>query len=153
MINEIKQVSKLKMNIEKFDIRDYDEVSNLWLGTAGIGLRSVDDSRDGVAKFLERNPNTSFVAKINGEIVGVILCGDDGRRGHIYHMAVKGNVRKQGIGRILVDEVIKALRKEGITRVALCVYNNNKVGNEFWERVGFNKRDDLFYRDMTIIDQ
>jgi len=93
---------------------------------------------------------TNFVAEVNNAIVGVILCGNDGRRGYIYHTIVKFNCRKQGIGKALVEAAINALKEEIIYKVALVIFSNNDLGNSFWESVGFTKRDDLIYRNMSI---
>ena len=131
-------------------IEDYDEVYNLWSGTTGMGMHSLDDSLEGITKFLTRNPNISFVAEINDQIMGVILCGHDGRRGYIYHMAVKPDYRKRGIGKALVTATLDALKKEQINKVALVVFNTNELGNKFWENIGFEKRDDLIYRNISI---
>ena len=138
------------MIIQKFDIKNYNEVYTLWENTTGMGMRNLDDSKEGISKFLERNPNTNFVAKVDKEIVGVILCGNDGRRGYIYHMAVRENFRKQGIGKMLVDKTIDALKQEGINKVALVLFDTNQIGNAFWEKIGFEKREDLIYRNMSI---
>lgn len=138
------------MTIRKLDIRDYDDVYAMWTQTDGIGLRSLDDSREGIEKFLFRNPNTNFVAVNQGEVVGVILCGHDGRRAYIYHAAVLKDYRKKGIGKKLVYEVLKALKSEEIHRVALLVFKDNNIGNAFWESIGFEERTDLCYRNMSI---
>lgn len=138
------------MTIRKLDIRDYDSVYAMWTRTDGMGLRSLDDSREGIEKFLFRNPNTNFVAVNQGEVVGVILCGHDGRRAYIYHAAVLKDYRKKGIGKKLVYEVLKALKSEEIHRVALLVFKDNNNGNAFWESIGFEERTDLCYRNMSI---
>ena len=96
---------------------DYEEIFNLWKSTGGMGLRSLDDSQQGISAFLKRNPTTNFVAIDNDEIVGTILCGHDGRRGYIYHTVVKERYRNQGIATKLIEAAISALQQEGITRV------------------------------------
>lgn len=138
------------MDILLMKIADYEEVYKLWKNTEGMGLRSLDDSRDGIMTFLNRNPNTNFVCKENNKVVGVILSGHDGRRGYIYHLAVSQKYRKKGIGKILVEKVICALKTEGIKKIALVVFDANESGNAFWESVGFIKREDLVYRNFTI---
>lgn len=129
---------------------DYDEVYALWLATPGMGLNDIDDSREGIEKYLSRNPNTCFVAEDGGQIAGVILSGHDGRRGYINHLAVGMANRRQGIGRALLGRAMEALEGEGIHKVALVVFKRNQTGNAFWEACGFSCRDDLSYRNKSI---
>lgn len=131
-------------------IEDYNAVYHLWSATAGMGMRSLDGSPAGITKFLNRNPNTCFVAEFDNQIVGVILCGQDGRRGYIYHTAVRPDFRKRGIGKALVNITLESLKKEQINKVALAVFANNSLGNEFWEHMGFEMRDDLVYRNISL---
>jgi ribosomal protein S18 acetylase RimI-like enzyme len=133
-------------------IDDYDQVYELWLSTPGMGLNDVDDSKAGIAKYIKRNPNTCFVAKENQKVIGVILSGHDGRHGYIYHTAVAVCKRNNGIGAALVDAAINALAQEGISKVALVAFSKNTVGNAFWERKGFEQRNDLTYRNKAIVD-
>jgi len=138
------------MQIQKMTIDDYDNVYNLWLSTPGVGLNNLDDSRDGIEKYLKRNPNTSFVTRENGKLTGVILSGHDGRRGFIYHTAVDVSHRNKGIGKKLVEAALNALQKEGINKVAFVVFKQNETGNAFWEKLGFDERTDLVYRNRII---
>lgn len=138
------------IDIRLMTLNDYDVVYSLWMGTAGMGMRTLDDSREGIARFLTRNPNTCFVAETDGAIIGVILCGHDGRRGYIYHTAVIPQYRKHGIGRRLVDSTLAALKSEGIHKVALVVFGTNEVGNVFWQSIGFSVREDLIYRNLSL---
>ena len=138
------------MEINVMTIDDYEDVFELWSETEGMGLRSLDDSKDGIDSFIKRNPRTNFICRDKDEIVGSILCGNDGRRGYIYHTAVKVSYRRKGIARELVDLVIESLKKEDIKKVALVVYSNNKDGNKFWESLGFKLRSDLSYRNLEI---
>jgi len=131
---------------------DYESVYQLWLNTPGMGLNTLDDSIEGISKYLDRNPGTCFVAEKDDEIVGVIMGGHDGRRGFIYHLAVKIIERDRGIGSKLVDHVMDALEKEGIHKVALVVYGKNDIGNMFWENIGFTTREDLVYRNKNITE-
>lgn len=131
-------------------IEDYEKVYDLWIHTEGMGLNTTDDSKEGIAKYLLRNPNTCFVAEENGELVGVIMSGHDGRRGFIHHMTVKTEYRNKGIGSKLVNLALTALEQEGIHKVALVVFEDNILGNTFWEKVGFTVRDDLLYRNKNI---
>ncbi len=138
------------MKIRKMVIADYDEVYALWMSCVGMGLNNIDDSKDGIEKFLKRNPDTCLVAETENKIVGVILTGNDGRRGYIYHTAVNPQFRKQGIARKLVDNAIQELEQCGINKVALVVFDRNENGNAFWEKLGFTVREDLIYRNKSI---
>lgn len=136
--------------IQNMTIDDYESVYDLWISTPGMGLNDVDDSREGIERFLNRNPHTCFVAKDEERTVGVIIAGSDGRRGYIYHTAVRVECRRQGIGTRLVDAALEALKNEGIMKAALVVFSRNKLGDDFWEQQGFAKREDLNYRNRAI---
>lgn len=138
------------MEIRVMTIDDYDKVYDLWMATPGMGLNNLDDTREGIDKYLKRNPNTCFVALDNDRVIGVIVAGNDGRRGYIYHTAVHPDFRFQGIGRELVNAALDALSDEGINKVALVAFVTNENGNRFWERMGFTTREDLVYRNKTI---
>ena len=140
------------MNIRLMNITDYDRVYSLWLSCKGMGLNDLDDSREGIERFLIRNPETCFVAECDGAVVGVIIAGNDGRRGYIYHTAVMPEYRGRGIGKALVGRALSALKECGINKVALVVFDRNEVGNLFWEREGFTKRDDLVYRNKALAE-
>lgn len=129
---------------------DYDGVRDLWMGIKGFAIRSIDDSRKGVEAFLRRNPATSVVAEIDGEIVGAILCGHDGRYGHLYHVCVKKEFRRLGIGKGMVVFCMQALHNEKINKIALIAFTSNDVGNAFWHKVGWKQRKDLNYYDFTL---
>lgn len=138
------------MHIRLMTIADYEAVYALWLSCKGMGLNDVDDSREGIEKYLSRNPNTCFVAQAEGRIAGVILSGHDGRRGFIHHTAVHPDCRKMGMGKMLVDTALSALKEEGISKVALVVFSHNESGNAFWEKMGFTERQDLAYRNLAL---
>ena len=131
-------------------IDDYQQVYSLWLSCKGMGLNSLDDSKEGIQKFLKRNPETCFVAEDKAEIFGAIMAGNDGRRGYIYHTAVKQEFQGNGTGTALANTAMKALEECGINKVALVVFDRNHTGNTFWEKQGFSARDDLVYRNKTI---
>ena len=131
---------------------DYDAVYALWLATPGMGLNTIDDSRDGIEKYLRRNPTTSFVAEENGEIIGVIIVGHDGRRGFIHHTAVSAKERRRGIGAELTERALSALKAEGIAKVQLVCFAENEIGNSFWENRGFTAREDLILRNRSIME-
>jgi len=140
------------MFYRKMVIDDYDKVYSLWISCAGMGLNNLDDSKEGIDKFLKRNPDTCFVAIDNETIIGVIMVGNDGRRGYIYHTSVDPNYRMKGIGKTLVNTALDALFKLGINKVALVVFERNRIGNEFWKKIGFTKRNDLVYRNKTLVE-
>ena len=131
----------------------YDQLHALWLSTPGMGLNNLDDSREGVARFIARNPHTSFVATDKGfNVIGAIMCGHDGRRGYIYHACVRADRQGEGIGRALVEAALDALKAEGIHKVALVVFDRNEKGNAFWEKLGFTAREDLLYRNRALTE-
>jgi N-acetylglutamate synthase len=138
------------MQIQKMVIEDYDDVYNLWTRTPGMGLNNLDDSKQGIEKYLKRNPNTCFVAREDGELIGVLLSGHDGRRAYIHHTAVDVSHRNTGVGRRLVETALNALQEEGINKVAFVVFKKNEIGNAFWEKLGFEERTDLVYRNKVI---
>lgn len=140
------------MNIEYkvMTASDYDGVYELWTNTPGMGINSTDDSREGIEKYIKRNPTTSFVALVEEKIVGAILAGHDGRRGFIQHIAVLSEFRKHGIASTLVDRAMNALEEEGIHKVALLAFKKNELGNRFWDKMEFTVREDVYYRNKNI---
>lgn len=140
------------MNIEYkvMTAGDYDGVYELWTNIPGMDINSTDDSREGVEKYLKRNPTTSFVALVDGKIVGAILAGHDGRRGFIQHLAVLPEFRKHGIASALVDRAMNALEEEGIHKAALLAFKKNELGNGFWDKMEFIVREDVYYRNKNI---
>ena len=138
------------MQVRKMLISDYENVYSLWLNTPGMGLNDIDDSKEGIGRYLQRNPTSCFVAEKDGEIAGVILSGHDGRRGLIYHMAVKVSERRQGIGDALLNHAIEALKNEGIAKVYVIIYKDNIVGNNFWAKQGFILSDVTQYLSKEI---
>lgn len=140
------------MNIRVMTINDYEEVYALWLSCKGMGLNNLDDSKEGIRKFLKRNPETCFVTETNNKIVGVIIVGNDGRRGYIYHTAVHPDYRHHKIATQLVNQAMLTLKSIGINKVALVVFDRNTVGNAFWEQLRFTVRDDLVYRNLSLTD-
>lgn len=131
---------------------DYDALHALWMSTPGMGLNTTDDSREGIARYLRRNPDTCFVAEQNGQLTGAIMAGHDGRRGYIYHTCVRADRQGEGIGRALVEAALDALKAEGIHKVALVVFDRNEKGNAFWEKLGFTPREDLVYRNRSLTE-
>ncbi len=140
------------LGIRPMTIADYDQLHALWLATPGMGLNDLDDSREGIARFIARNPHTSFVAEQDDRLIGAIMCGHDGRRGYIYHTCVRADRQGEGIGRALVEAALDALKAEGIHKVALVVFDRNEKGNAFWEKMGFTVREDLVYRNRALTE-
>ena len=136
--------------IRVMTIDDYDGVYALWKKIKGFGIRSIDDSREGVERFLKRNPTTSVVAVEDGKVVGSILCGHDGRRGCLYHVCVDEAYRRHGIGKDMVVYAMKALQDEKINKVSLIAFTQNDIGNAFWYTIGWTVRLDLNYYDFTL---
>lgn len=140
------------IQIQPFEIEKYEKVYNLWMSCKNMGFNNVDDSLSGITKLVKKNPNTCFVAVKEGEIVGTILAGNDGRRGYVYHLCVCEKCRKQGIGKMLVDAMLEGMRQEGISKVALVVFAYNDTANSFYEKIGFIKRNDLYYRNISLVE-
>ena len=138
------------MNIREMKIEDYDQIFALWKTIKGFGIRSVDDSREGIERFLKWNPGLSVVAEEEGQIVGAILCGSDGRRGCLYHVCVHKAYRRQGIGKTMVVWCMGKLKELQINKVSLIAFTQNDVGNAFWKEIGWTKREDLNYYDFTL---
>ena len=139
-----------KVSIRVMTMEDYDKVYELWMSISGFGIRSIDDSKEGVERFIRRNPTTRMVAVCGEELIGAILCGHDGRRGCLYHVCVKENYRKHGIGQQLVEACLDALREEHINKVNLIAFKKNEVGNRFWKGLGWDYRDDVNYYECVL---
>lgn len=139
--------------IRLMTIDDYENLIEMWKQTLNMGLRSLDDSKEGITIFLERNPNTNFVAYEDDKIIGAILSGHDGRRGYIYHTVVLSEYRRRGIASDLVNMVVEALQKEDITRVCLNVMETNEQGKKFWIDKGWEKKDFLGFYSKSITDK
>jgi N-acetylglutamate synthase len=122
----------------EFFISDYDAALQLWERVEGLEIAEGDD-RESVACFLARNPGLSRVATDGAAIVGVALCGHDGRRGYIYHLAVDPAYQARGLGKRLMDECISGLRQAGLKRALILVANDNPRGREFWRRCGWEE--------------
>ncbi len=136
--------------VRSMQIEDYDQVYALWMTIHGFSIRTIDDSREGVERFLKRNPGISVVAEMDGRVVGAILCGHDGRRGCLYHVCVHEAYRMHGIGRAMVVHCMNALQQEGINKVSLIAFTKNDIGNAFWKQIGWTKREDLNYYDFVL---
>lgn len=138
------------MEIRTMVINDYSMVYELWMSIKNFSIRSIDDSEEGIRRFLIRNPDTSVVAIEGGKVVGTILCGHDGRRASFYHVCVAEEYRKHGIGRKMTTFALDALKNEGINKVSLIAFKSNELGNNFWKTSGWTYRDDITYYDYTL---
>lgn len=146
-----KDTDKLGFSVRTMAIEDYEGLRALWMSIRGFAIRSIDDSREGVERFLRRNPSSSVVAvDKDGIIIGGILCGHDGRRGCLYHVCVREDCRRRGIGKAMVVHCMNALKAEEINKVSLIAFTANDVGNAFWNRIGWTRREDLNYYDFTL---
>jgi phosphinothricin acetyltransferase len=137
------------ISITPFNIENFDAIIRLWDQCEGVGLSSAD-SGEKIEGFLIQNPGMSFIASRDGRIVGTILAGHDGRRGYIYHLAVLPELRRQGIGRSLVDRSLQALQGAGIQKCHLFVFQNNKTGIAFWRSIDWAERTDLKVMSRVI---
>ncbi len=129
--------------IRQMTIEDYEEVYELWCKIQGFALRSIDDSKEGITRFLERNKGNSVVAVLDDKIVGTILCGHDGRQAAFYHVCVDQEYRMRGIGKSMAVRAIQELQKDGISKVSLRAFVTNNGGNAFWNEMGWTKRSDM----------
>jgi ribosomal protein S18 acetylase RimI-like enzyme len=139
----------VSVEIFPFTMQDYPEVIALWQTTEGMGLSSAD-SAERIAAYLQHNPGMSFVARLNGELVGAVLSGHDGRRGYLHHLAVRADRRGQGTGSLLVERCLAALKLAGIEKCHLFVYKDNSSGQEFWRKVGWVERVELVVMSKDI---
>lgn len=139
-----------KTVVRVMTMEDYEQVHQLWMEIHGFGIRSLDDSKEGVERFLKRNPTTSMVTLMDGKIVGAILCGHDGRRGCLYHVCVQESYRKHGIGQQMVKACLAALQEEKINKVNLIAFRKNEVGNRFWQSLGWKFKGDVNYYEYII---
>jgi ribosomal protein S18 acetylase RimI-like enzyme len=132
------------MKITTMKIGDYDEIYSLWKNTEGMGLHALDvDSKEGISRYLKRNRGMSFIARDKNKLVGTVLCGTDGRRGYLFHLAVDKDCRKQGIGKAIVDRALSKLASVGISKCVIFVFEQNTSGKQFWEHIGWTYRPEL----------
>lgn len=139
----------MSVEIREMTMADYDAMLALWQISEGIGLSNAD-SRDNIASYLQRNPGLSFVAYDSDQLVGTVLCGHDGRRGYLHHLAVSTSHRYQGIGRRLAEQALTMLQCQGIEKCHLFVIKNNREALAFWKQIGWKKRSDLLLMSKTI---
>lgn len=143
----------MDFQIRTMEEKDYDDVYKLWTTIHGFAMRSLDDSKEGVTRVLRRNPGLSVVAVSDGKIVGSILVGHDGRRACFYHVCVHEDYRKHGIGKAMASEAMVRLKEEGINKIQLVAFKENKLGNGFWQAEQWIMRDDLNVYDFVLNEE
>jgi ribosomal protein S18 acetylase RimI-like enzyme len=139
----------MSYDLRELTIDDFESVYAVWAGSEGIGLSDAD-SKEGIKRFLVRNPGLSFVALDGDQIVGAALCGHDGRRGYIHHLAVITTHRKRGIGKSLVSRCVFALMQIGISKCHLFVFDENQDAINFWQNVGWTQRVELMMMSQHL---
>jgi len=144
----------MKVDITELSIADYDEAASFWKGIQEVGLDDAN-SRDMMRTYLERNPGMSFVARHKGEIAGAVLCGHDGRRGYLHHLAVLPAYRKKGIGSALVNRCLTALAAVGIRKCNIFIFADNIEGKAFWQKTGWREYEgiDLMFKYVEQHDR
>jgi len=128
---------------------DYRGAVSLWRSLPGLGLSGADEETQ-IHKFLDQNPDTCFVAIVNGKVIGTVLGGNDGRRGYLYHLAVDLKYQKSGIGKILVRRCLDSLRASGLQKCHIFVISDNAEGIKFWEHNGWTLRNDILVMSMDL---
>ena len=132
---------------------DFEEVHALWMQINGFAIRSIDDSKEGILRFIKRNPTTSIVAVAEDHIIGYILCGHDGRQGCFYHVCVAKEYRKHGIGKAMATACMRRLQEEHINKISLVAFKDNVLGNAFWHEEGWTLREDLNVYDFILNEE
>ena len=140
---------KTNYAIRQMSIVDFDAVLRLWQATEGIGLNE-SDNRAHLRSYLRRNPGMSFVARCHREVVGAVLCGHDGRRGYLHHLAVAKAHRKKGLGKKLVNACLAKLRRLRIQKCNIFLFSDNSAGESFWRYNGWARRADLLVMQKDL---
>ncbi len=147
-----KKVEKLNYKVRLMAVKDYAEVYKLWKTIKNFAIRQIDDSKEGIIKFLKRNKSTCVVAVCDNKIVGSILCGHDGREACFYHVCVKEDMRNHGIATSMVTYIINKLNKLNINKVRLVAFKKNKLGNDFWKDIGFAQNKNMNIYEKVLND-
>ncbi|HEY9226247.1 MAG TPA: GNAT family N-acetyltransferase [Gemmatimonadaceae bacterium] len=132
----------MNVQIREFTAADYDAAMAIWRAAPGVVLRDAD-AREPLVRYLSRNPGLSFVAVDGDEVVGAVLCGTDGRRGYLQHLAVSRSHQRRAVGRRLADACIEALAHSGIDKCHLMILSGNTTAASFWKSIGWTLRDDV----------
>jgi putative acetyltransferase len=141
----------MTVRITPFEMSDYDAAVSLWRDAEGVVLGAADE-RDAIARFLTHNDGLSFVARSDGRLLGAALCGSDGRRGYLHHVAVEPASRRRGIATALVERCLDALRPRGVEKCHLFVLVGNEDALRFWDRSGWARRGDLVMMSRVLAD-
>lgn len=139
----------MALTIRQMTVDDYETVRALWAAADGVDL-AVGDARSDIARFLDRNPGLSFIALAGENLIGAVLCGHDGRRGYVHHLAVDESFRRHGVGRALADRCLDGLRAAGIEKCNLFIRRDNEIGFAFWQRIDWVDRITLRMMSRTI---
>jgi ribosomal protein S18 acetylase RimI-like enzyme len=139
----------MSFDIHPMTLADYEEVYTLWSTTSGIGISDAD-TRPNIARYLDQNPTTCFVAREEGVLAGAALSGHDGRRAYLHHLAVAPAFRRRGLGKKLVQACLDALKEQGMTRCHIFVYTDNHEGQLFWEGADWYSRENLMIRSHDM---
>lgn len=146
-----KGTEEAAFTLRKMEISDFEEVHGLWMQIHGFAIRSIDDAKEGVERFLKRNPGCSVVAlDPEGKVIGTILCGHDGRTACFYHVCVREDWRRHGVGKAMVTWCMRALQKEKVSKISLVAFRENAIGNHFWNQEGWTKREDINSYDFVL---
>ena len=133
-------MSEASITTRAFLLSDYENACALWCECEGLDI-CEGDSREEISGYLARNPDLSRVVEVDGALAGAALCGHDGRRAFIYHLAVATAFRGRGVGKLLLEDCVRALRTTGIQRAIILVANDNSLGHDFWLRNGWEEID------------
>jgi ribosomal protein S18 acetylase RimI-like enzyme len=139
----------MALTIRPMTMSDYTAVRMLWESCDGVGI-SAADQPEALEAYLKRNPGMSFVARQDDRLVGAVLCGHDGRRGYLNHLAVQASHRHQGIARRLVAQCLAALQETKIAKCHLFIFTDNPEGHAFWRKMGWQLREDLAIASQTL---
>lgn len=139
----------MSFEITAFTPDVYDDALALWKRCEGIGLSDADE-RAPLTAFLLKNPGLNFIAREDGKMIGTCLCGSDGRRGYLYHLAVDPSMRRRGIGKRLVEHTLKALAEQGIQKCHIMVFGSNESGLAFWRNEGWITRPEIVLMSHNV---
>ncbi len=128
--------------LSRMTASNLEAVLDLWGRTEGVGLNE-SDTPDQLRAYLDRNPDLSLIARDGTPLVGAVLCGHDGRRGYLHHLAVLPEYRGRGLGRQMVERCLASLAAMGILKCNIFLYADNETGHQFWNHCGWTARSDL----------